>query len=273
MDLIKKWILQFLVGGKVSVRDANKYLDRVVLELKLKHEKISHEDFDNDLESITGIRWKQVKNYKNHPKPGQEIQDNSKVKQFIFEQRRKDKFHIAKRAGILVASLVLGVLVVSNVFSPKESVTIVKVLPSGKVASITNTKIAFSVPELAAKIRLGMDKKSLGTTNCHTVQTSDELCAFEFSEKEKGRISFYLMNDVLLRTTLMTENKKTYDSIYNSLKPVLEGFKQSKGFYVKELETTNYQKGSERIVFSAPGPLMPKGASPLVYMIELSFEK
>ena len=269
MDFLKTKLFEFLYGGRISVREANKYLDRVVEELKLKHEKVSHEDFDNDLEAITGIRWKQVKNYKNHPKPGQEIQDNSKVKNFIFEQRKKDKAHLVKRIGILACAFIILVFVASRIFMPNESVRIVQMKTGETKPQVTKTKIAISVPGISNEIKLGMDKKSLGDLKCHTVQVSNSLCALPIEANAKGEVTLYFISDSLSRASMSTQDKEFFESQKKILLKDLIDFKKSEGFYAKELSTVHYQKGMEKVSFTSPGSLMPKNASPLIYMIEL----
>ncbi|GIL17266.1 MAG: hypothetical protein BroJett040_10170 [Oligoflexia bacterium] len=73
-----------------TIREANKYLSKTVDDLLKKHGGVSNEDFERDLVAATGIGWKQVKNYKNHPKPGERLKDNSVVIKYIRECRAKD---------------------------------------------------------------------------------------------------------------------------------------------------------------------------------------
>ena len=269
MDFLKTKLLEFLYGGRISVREANKYLDRVVEELKLKHEKVSHEDFDNDLEAITGIRWKQVKNYKNHPKPDQEIQDNSKVKTFIYEQRKKDKTHLAKRVGVFAIGLSICVFILCRLFMSNETVKIVQMKTGETKLKFTTTKLALTIPGLSQDIKLGMDKKSLTDLRCHSVQVSNSLCTFPIDGEVKGELTLYFISDVLSRATLFTHNKNLFESQKVNLLKELIDFKKSEGFYAKELSTAHYQKGMEKVSFTSPGPLMPKNASPLIYIIML----
>ena len=269
LDYVKSKLMEFLYGGKISVREANKYLDRAVEELKLKHEKVSHEEFDNDLDAMTGIRWKQVKNYKNHPKPGQEIQDNSKVKTFIYEQRKKDKTHLAKRLGVLAIGLTVCVFVLCRLFMTNETVKIIQLKTGETKLKVTTTKLALTIPGLSQDIKLGMDKKSLTDLRCHSVQVSNSLCTFPIEGKVKGEVTLYFISELLSRATISTQNKDLFESQKVLLQKELIDFKKSEGFYAKELSTVHYQNGIEKVSFSAPGPLMPKNASPLIYMIEL----
>jgi hypothetical protein len=268
LDFLKIKLFEFLYGGRISVREANKYLDRVVEELKLKHEKVSHEDFDNDLEAITGIRWKQVKNYKNHPKPGQEIQDNSKVKIFIYEQRKKNKAHLAKRLALLLGGVAILLFVGIRLLTPRESIRIVQIPSSETKPSMTKAKLTLTIDGLG-ELKLGMDKKSLTDLKCHTVQVSNSLCTFPIGSKAKGEVTLYFITDSLSRASISTQDKDFFESQKRLLLKELSDFKKSEGFYAKELSTMHFQRGAEKLTFSEPGPLMPKNASPLIYIIEL----
>jgi hypothetical protein len=73
-----------------TIRETNKYLSKTVDELLKKHGGVSNEDFERDLVTATGIGWKQVKNYKNHPKPSERLKDNSIVVKYVRECRAKD---------------------------------------------------------------------------------------------------------------------------------------------------------------------------------------
>jgi hypothetical protein len=268
LEFLKNKLFEFLYGGQISVREANKYLDRVVEELKLKHEKVSHEDFDNDLESITGIRWKQVKNYKNHPKPGQEIQDNSKVKNFIYEQRKKDKVHLAKRLGLLLGGVAILLFLGIRLLMPRESIRIVQIPSSENRPTVTKTILILSINGLG-ELKLGMDKKSLSDLKCHTVQVSNSLCTFPIQSKARGEVTLYFISNSLSRASISTQDKDFFETQKKFLLKDLSNFKKSEGFYAKELSTMHFQRGAEKVTFSEPGPNMPKNASPLIYIIEL----
>jgi hypothetical protein len=268
LDFLKNKLFGFLYGGRISVRETNKYLDQVVEELKLKHEKVSHEDFDHDLEAITGIRWKQVKNYKNHPKPGQEIQDNSKVKTFIYEQRKKDKVHLAKRLGLLLGGVAILLFVSIRLLMPRESIRIVQIPSSETKPSITKAKLTLNIDGLG-ELKLGMDKKSLIGLRCRDVQISNSLCTFLMKGNDKSEVTLYFISGLLTRVAFTTQLKDSYFRQKKLLENDLADFKKSEGFYAKELTTIHFQRGPEKLTFSEPGPFMPKNAEPLTYMVEL----
>ena len=85
-----------------TIRETNQYLSKTVDDLLKKHGGVSDEDFERDLVATTGIGWKQVKNYKNHPKPGERLKDNSIVIKFVRERRKQNtgrKVRLGIRGG------------------------------------------------------------------------------------------------------------------------------------------------------------------------------
>ena len=85
-----------------TVSEVNRYIKPIVEELAAKHQKVTHPDFDQELREITGIGWKQVKNYRNHPNQTLSIQKNSKVLSFVFKSRKQDRWYqIKKNHGLL----------------------------------------------------------------------------------------------------------------------------------------------------------------------------
>ncbi|MBL7670757.1 MAG: hypothetical protein JNM39_09740 [Bdellovibrionaceae bacterium] len=94
-----------------TIRETNKYLSKTVDELLKKHGGVSNEDFERDIVATTGIGWKQVKNYKNHPKPNERLKDNSVVVKYIRECRAKDifrriRFYALAFSGIAVVGFI-----------------------------------------------------------------------------------------------------------------------------------------------------------------------
>ena len=218
MESLKLKLLKFLLGGKITIREANKYLDEVVEELKLKHEKVTHEDFDKDLEEITGIRWKQVKNYKNHPNPGQEIQDNSKVKTFILERRRHNKAHIFKRSGVLLLTLVIIGLVLYRIFLPREIVKFVSIKEgTASIPQVTEAKIKLGIPGLADEIKLGTHKDKFSLGPCRTVQVSNTVCTHQMSGPQKFDVTLFFTADYLTRVALMTQDKSLFEKFVKEI--------------------------------------------------------
>lgn len=98
----------------IRVKEVNKYLSPLIRDLKLKHVKVTNPDFEKELAALTGIGWKQVKNYQNHPNPNQVLNDNSKVRAFVLKKRSLDTSYRLKE--ILFACVII-VLILICLFS------------------------------------------------------------------------------------------------------------------------------------------------------------
>ena len=104
-------------SNKITVREVNKYLSPLIKELKAKHIKVTNPDFETELIQISGIGWKQVKNYQNHPDPSKQVKDNSKVRKFVLNQRSTDtSFKIKKilLSLVLITILMICILGINN---------------------------------------------------------------------------------------------------------------------------------------------------------------
>jgi len=99
-------------NNKVTVAEVQRYTKPIVSNLLEKYNKVTHPDFDEELRKITGIGWKQIKNYRNHPNPNSEVKSNSKVGKYILLQRRANKFYKLKRGlvNLTIVGLSLAVI-------------------------------------------------------------------------------------------------------------------------------------------------------------------
>lgn len=104
-----------------TIREANKYLSVTVDILSIKHGGVSNEEFERELVITTGIGWKQVKNYKNHPKPSERLKDNAVVLKFILEKRSQDT---GRKVRIYLTYAISSIVVVFSIYwylaRPKE---------------------------------------------------------------------------------------------------------------------------------------------------------
>lgn len=120
--------------NKIIVSEVNRYTKPVVARLLVKYNKVTHPDFDQELREVTGIGWKQIRNYRNHPNQSSSISENSKIKTFILENRKTDKLYKAKvlciniivfiLAGLLIMTLYKGLS--SNTYQEENLNTLVK---------------------------------------------------------------------------------------------------------------------------------------------------
>lgn len=104
-----------------TIRETNKYLSKTVDDLQKKHGGVSNEEFERELTTITGIGWKQVKNYKNHPKPSERIKGNAVILKFVLQARARDTGRKVRRlASMLVAVASIGYAVLWFVNRPNR---------------------------------------------------------------------------------------------------------------------------------------------------------
>lgn len=141
-----------------TIREANKYLSGTVDALLKKHGGVSNEDFERDLVNATGIGWKQVKNYKNHPKPGERLKDNAVVLRFVLQARARDTGRKVRRITTkAVAVLALAYAVFWYATAPKkiEQFVIHEVPPNAHSSEVVDTRVFLTLPSKSWMFRLG----------------------------------------------------------------------------------------------------------------------
>jgi hypothetical protein len=142
---------------KITYREVDQHLTRVVDELLLKHGSVTNPAFEAELESITGIGWKQVKNYKNHPRPAQTVAENSKVKKFIYHSRKSYRLQQTKR--LLPASVAIVLLIsfgVNQTLKMENDSREIQQLNHGKaIQDVIPTWARFRITELNVELQIG----------------------------------------------------------------------------------------------------------------------
>ncbi|MGE4130241.1 MAG: hypothetical protein AB7F86_01315 [Bdellovibrionales bacterium] len=133
-------------------------------ELQRKHGNVSNEDFERELTEIAGIGYKQVKNYKNHPKPGHRLKDNAVVIKFVRERQRLDTGRKVRRAivmGLFVIALVGGAYRALTAPRKIESFAIHEVpVPVSEPDRMVESKVFIEVPSTGWLLRLGPIKNT-----------------------------------------------------------------------------------------------------------------
>jgi len=166
-----------------TIREANKYLSETVAVLSSKYGGVSNEEFEKELVAITGIGWKQVKNYKNHPKPSERLKDNAVVLKYILQKRTQDK---GRKFRLFLSYAVPLVLVIWCAYwyatKPREIEQFVvhEVPPAAHTTETKETRIFLKLPSRNWLLKLGplnqsnfpldkfvcMDGLGTGTKNC-----------------------------------------------------------------------------------------------------------
>lgn len=166
-----------------TIREANKYLSETVDALLKKHSGVSNEEFERDLANATGIGWKQVKNYKNHPKPGERLKDNAVVLKFVLGARAKDtsrKIRLFINMGTAVAVTVYAIYWYATKPNKIEQFVIHEVPPNAHKSEVAETRVFLTLASRKWLFRLGplehsrvpmdrftcMDIQGTGTRNC-----------------------------------------------------------------------------------------------------------
>lgn len=166
-----------------TIREANKYLNETVAVLSTKYGGVSNEDFEKELVATTGIGWKQVKNYKNHPKPSERLKDNAIVLKYVLQARNKDT---GRKVRLSLSYVVSFVAVVGSIYwyvsRPREIEQFVvhEAPPSAHNTEVKETRIFLKLSSRKWLLRLGplnqssvpldkficADNAGTGTKNC-----------------------------------------------------------------------------------------------------------
>lgn len=202
-----------------TIKETNKYLDRVVEDLKKRHGGVSSEEFEKALVDTTGISWKQVKNYKNHPKPSERLKNNSLVIRYIREAQRKDKIRAFKLYAYAVTAiaLVFGGLIY-YLTSPSKIDTfavqkVIELLP--KDYTKLTAKIAIDLDELTLRLGpIAHSKFPIELFNCTKVPASSlQHCEFKDNLKSPAIITAVLDSGIITNFSFRTTDEELIKKI------------------------------------------------------------
>lgn len=212
-----------------SIRETNKYLSETVEALTAKHGGVSSEDFEKELVSITGIGWKQVKNYKNHPKPGERLKDNALVLKFIRQKQNQDTGRKIRRFLAYTAPLVVLVFSVYwYVSKPREIEQFVvhQVPPSAHATEAKETRIFLKLSSKGWLFRLGPTSQSdipLDKFSCLDLQgMTMKNCSYNEASGVDGlQVAIILDGGVIRRYTIIAFNSEDVQSLMGQLSKLL----------------------------------------------------
>lgn len=192
----------------ITVKEASKYLDIEVKRLLEIHAKVSNPDFEAELLKTTGIGWKQVKNYKNHPNQFQIIKDNAKVIEFVERSRNLDRWFKVKVASlislvVLIITLPIGGIwfylanQVPKTYIVKTNITETQTLKFPKTFKVA--PLLIHVPNSLIKLQLGPVQNSninLSDFTCTKLETvNSKNC--QITINDKSTIVLLLSNNVI----------------------------------------------------------------------------
>ncbi len=226
--------------GKIRIREVNRYLKPVIKELLERHGKVTNPDFEDDLESITGIRYRMAKSYLYSPKPFQVVKDNSKIQRFILEQRRQHR--IRRFAPLfLVALMIVAMLMVYQ-----------KIRTSAP--SVAKVSHSISIPEYGIVFRLGDSVTTLknftgkDSLECEPVPANQAggvktyiNCLYSLNGFE------YIGPNLSFSYTYNTSNKILYQYIIKSTIPnVVQMLKEQADIIIKDGFTFSSKRITEK---------------------------
>lgn len=204
---------------KVTVRDVNRYLSPVVEKLLVKHKKISNPDFEAELEKVTGIKWKQVKNYKNHPSPNSVVASNAKVRDFVLRRYQGDIKRRVFEMSLYLITIVFMLSVLYHYYSNSR-----KTINYWVVNKNDNTINAFSVDHelrldsINSVFRLGKlsdsNIKDIESFRCNDLPLSlYKSCSKSYAQNGGTLISLVLREDMITRISISTQDKNVTKDI------------------------------------------------------------
>lgn len=241
MVLISRQSIVFKEKNNPKVRDVNKALDKVINELLEKHGKISNPDFEKELEVITGIGYKQVKNYKNHPRPDSRINGNSKILPFAMKNCQDETrltFLVNQKKKILILGTVLIFSILSyyalfsedNLNHEHQIDNIEKFMSDESPLAIKDgdfTPIEFHLKKEGIRVSLGSSKKSIygQSFRCTRFLVNKEQCQTIINRGLSfAQVSLTISDKRITIIAIATNDKDISDEINDNLDSYLEHF-------------------------------------------------
>lgn len=208
----------------VTVKEVSYHLTKEVDRLLVVHKKVSNPDFEAELLKNTGIGWKQVKNYKNHPKQFQIVNDNAKILEFVEGARSKDNYYQLKILGLCSSILMLILCLIWLGFkllynpTPATYLVVTNKLPAQEIGLKTSKKdiagnpkfepTLFNIPETSQKVRVGKiedsgfnikefscsEMESINSQNCQRMLSKASTLTFLISNQFVYKFT-YLKSD------------------------------------------------------------------------------
>lgn len=252
-----------------TIRETNKYLNEIVRELLKKHGQVSSEEFEKELIAITGISYKQVKNYKNDPKPNRRLKDNAIVLKFVRERRKKDA---KKRAAILSLKVVIILTLIgfaihnwptkedSKVFIVDNSNSVVDQHINDSKLKTANFHIKMKLPQLDWMLRLGPIENSdfdLDKFECISAEENLKSCAYKLNNNDLS-VSILISESMIERYSISTYNSSNVENLESQVNELIKGLQRvenntTKAFiYKSDYETIQFEKSVWEDVPSKP---------------------
>lgn len=266
-----------------TVREVNRYLSPLIEQLTEKHVKVSNPEFEDELKQLTGIGWKQAKNYKNHPKPGQRLNDNAQITEFVFQCRKTDK----KRTAIIylagMAFAILAIFFCIELYSimTKERILIFK-QPVGNIQKSVDPKnvtptFSLKIPSHGLKLKLGSatnQNLDLSKISCNFSTKTLQACTHETTSEGAVLSTVIYIDEGIVKTIMITAVGKGSHylteviQIIRSLK-VLNTLLDKSLTLIHPTDKFNFEKNHERITVTTTSREGDKSISSIQIILEL----
>lgn len=240
-----------------TIRETNKYLSETTEILLKKHGMVSSEEFEKDLVEKTGIGWKQVKNYKNHPKPGDRLKDNAVVLKFVVNARARDtKRKVRRTVTVCIGVIAVAYTTYHFAMIPKkiEQFIVHEAPPKAFSSEVAETRIFLTVPSKDWLFRLGPLEHSripINMFTCFDIQgTGTKNCSFRGPSTEATLI---LDGNFVRRYSLLSfepeDISNLKEQLVNLLGEKIDRFPAND----KQLDALTIAAGNESINLQATG--------------------
>lgn len=238
-----------------TIRQTNKYLSEVVEDLSVKHGGVSNEDFESELIAITGIGWKQVKNYKNHPKPGDRLKDNAVVLKFVLKKQKTEKWRNPSLYGAiatLTLTLLTGIYLIATRPRPIEQFVVHQVPPSSHRSDFKETKVYLKLDSKSWTFRLGPFEHSsvpISKFQCTAqLELNGKQCSFQESDRDNAvQATVYLDGGIIRRYSIMTNNEQDVESLLNQLRTMFGNQLSDFPSADKQIDEIELRHGNESV--------------------------
>lgn len=242
-----------------TIRETNKYLNEIVEELLKKHGQVSNEEFEKELVAITGISYKQVKNYKNDPKPNRRLKDNAIVLKFVRERRKKDAKKRALILGIKVMTILAAIGFAIHQWPSKEDSKVYVINNSPVETDLKLDESKLQAADLHAKIKLPKvgwtvklgpltnSKLDLDEFDCKAVESNLKNCEYKLNDNDL-RFSFSIIGPIIERISVSTYDSKSVEVLERQALDLIQNFTKvdnpsgTSSIYKTDLEIIQFEK-------------------------------
>lgn len=238
---------------KPTYRETAKYLDRVFEHLKAKHGSATSEEFEKELVAITGIGLRQIRTYKNNPKPWERLKDNSLVLPFVLEQRKKDKARTLRiwTTNLLLIAALFGAIgwLISR---PKLIETFgIREFRFEKdlTDTVVDSKVFIQIPRHNWLLRVGPLKNSSIDRDkmaCYPVLGKDvQNCTFDEADDTGSlQVTIVLDREMIRSLSISSTRPEEVEAITEQLRNLVD---KSIGPSEKDMATREFKVGAEKV--------------------------